>query len=89
MILAVGFYNWACDEADRKTPFWIYRREREPFGFVGLWERWTSHNLDEHVTTTIITAPASDGLKPGTFVKVVYDEHALGARHAEKIIVPS
>lgn len=26
-------------------------------------------------------------LRPGTFVKVIYDQHALGARHADKIVL--
>ncbi len=34
VILADGFYEWARDETGAKTPYWIRRRDREPFGFA-------------------------------------------------------
>jgi putative SOS response-associated peptidase YedK len=65
IILADGFYEWARDETGLKTPYWIHRRDGEPFGFAGLWERWTSRSLDEHVTScTIVTAPANAFMAP-------------------------
>ncbi len=36
-----GFYEWQkLDDGKRKQPYWIGRKDRQPFCFAGLWERW-------------------------------------------------
>jgi putative SOS response-associated peptidase YedK len=39
LIPADGYYEWQT-EGRRKQPFFIYRQDRAPFAFAGLWERW-------------------------------------------------
>lgn len=46
-IFADGYYEWHKEADESKTPVWIYRKDREPFVFAGLWETWRSRELDE------------------------------------------
>lgn len=39
LIVADGFYEWKL-EGKRKQPYFIHRRDDQPFGMAGLWERW-------------------------------------------------
>ncbi len=60
LIAADGFYEWQRLEG-RKQPYYITRRDREPFAFAGLWERW--HGDDDEMVVescTIITTPANE-----------------------------
>lgn len=61
LIPADGYYEWHVS-ADRKRPYFIYRRDREPFGFAGLAETWVGPNGEEVDTVAIVTAPASPDL---------------------------
>ncbi|MGQ0681154.1 SOS response-associated peptidase [Bradyrhizobium sp.] len=61
LIPADGYYEWHVS-ADRKRPYFIYRRDREPFGFAGLAETWVGPNGEEVDTVAIATAPASPDL---------------------------
>ena len=40
LVLADGFYEWV-EEADRKQPYYVTRRDGTPFAMAGLWSRWT------------------------------------------------
>jgi putative SOS response-associated peptidase YedK len=42
LIPADGFYEWQQPPGGRgkKQPFYIHRRDHEPFAFAGLWEKW-------------------------------------------------
>ena len=43
LIPADGFYEWqqpAGGGRGKKQPFYIHRRDGQPFAFAGLWERW-------------------------------------------------
>jgi len=63
LVVADGFYEW--EKRDRtKQPFYIVLKSREPFGFAGLWETWTSPDGEEIRTCTIITTDANKLLKP-------------------------
>jgi putative SOS response-associated peptidase YedK len=46
-----------------KQPFCIRLKTREPFGFAGLWERWTSPDGKEVLSCTIITTEVNELLK--------------------------
>ena len=61
LIPADGYYEWHVS-ADRKRPYFIYRRNRQPFGFAGLAETWVGPNGEEVDTVAIVTAPASPDL---------------------------
>jgi putative SOS response-associated peptidase YedK len=58
VLLASGFYEWKRD-VDRKRPFFIHRKDAQPFAMAGLWERWEkgAEPLD---SCTIITTEAND-----------------------------
>ena len=39
LVPADGFYEW--QKIDKgKQPFYIHRKDEEPFAFAGLWEAW-------------------------------------------------
>ncbi len=63
LIPADGFYEWQ-PAGRRKQPVYISLKTREPFGFAGLWESWTSPEGEESRSCTIITTEANELLKP-------------------------
>lgn len=62
IIPADGFYEWR-REGNLKQPVRIVLKNREPFGFAGLWEHWTPPEGEELLTCTIITTEANELLK--------------------------
>jgi putative SOS response-associated peptidase YedK len=70
LVVADGYYEWKSGP-DGKQPFWIRRKDDQPFGMAGLWESWRGtpdHLLDPPwQTCTIITAPAND------FARTIHD----------------
>ncbi len=62
LIVADGFYEWQ-KRGDVKQPVRIVLKNREPFGFAGLWEKWKSPEGDEIKTCTIITTEANELLQ--------------------------
>jgi putative SOS response-associated peptidase YedK len=63
LIPADGFFEW--QKLDRKKqPFYIRMRDRRPFAFAGLWERWEAPGSEIIETCTILTTEANDVLKP-------------------------
>lgn len=63
LVVADGFYEW--QERDRgKQPFYLALKSREPFGFTGLWDTWTSPEGEEIRSCTIITTEANELLLP-------------------------
>ncbi|MBK1667941.1 hypothetical protein CKO28_07820 [Rhodovibrio sodomensis] len=66
LVVADGFYEWKApaEEGRRKQPYRIELADRRPFGFAGLWERWTDPK-DQSVleTCTILTTQANADLK--------------------------
>ena len=63
LIPADGFFEW--QKLDRKKqPFYIRMRDRRPFAFAGLWERWEAPGSEIIETCTILTTDANDVLKP-------------------------
>ncbi len=41
LIPADGFYEWQQPAGGgKKQPFYIHRRDHQPFAFAGLWEKW-------------------------------------------------
>jgi putative SOS response-associated peptidase YedK len=62
LVLADGFYEWRT-EGKAKLPFHIHRRDRKPFAFAGLWERWDKGDKPVE-SCTIVTTDANDFMKP-------------------------
>jgi putative SOS response-associated peptidase YedK len=61
LIPADGYYEWQASDG-RKRPFFIHRRDGDPFGLAGLAETWIGPNGEEVDTVAIVTAPASADL---------------------------
>jgi putative SOS response-associated peptidase YedK len=62
LILADGFYEWQ-KRGNIKQPVRIVLKNRKPFGFAGLWERWKPTAGDELQTCVIITTESNELLK--------------------------
>jgi putative SOS response-associated peptidase YedK len=61
LIPADGYYEWHVSDG-RKQPYFIHRRDGQPFGFAALNETWIGPNGEELDTVAIITAAASSDL---------------------------
>jgi putative SOS response-associated peptidase YedK len=56
IVPASGFFEWRQVGRGPKQPYLIRRKDGQPLGFAGLWERWTDPATGEAVETcTIIT----------------------------------
>lgn len=69
LIPADGFFEWQAnagkDSKAPKQPFLIRRRDRAPFAFAGLYERWQAPNAGRVIETcTIVTTLANQCLAP-------------------------
>lgn len=65
VIPASGFYEWQKMEKGAKQPYYFYLKDKEVFGFAGLWEEWLDKTNGElFETCTIITTGANEVLKP-------------------------
>src|SRR3954463_13078876 len=60
LVRAEGWYEWS--QSERKRPYFIHPRDRQPFGFAGLAETWTGPNGEELDTVAIVTTAASADL---------------------------
>lgn len=49
-----GFYEWKPGKS-RKQPYFIHRKDGEPFAFAGLWEHWELENFKVESCTIIVT----------------------------------
>jgi putative SOS response-associated peptidase YedK len=63
LILADGFYEWRRD-GERKQPYFITMKDRRPFAFAGLWDRWAAAGGDRVESCTIITTTPNGVLAP-------------------------
>lgn len=65
IIPASGFYEWKKQSDGAKQPFYFFLRDKEVFGFAGLWESWIDQKTGERLEScTIITTEANENLKP-------------------------
>ncbi len=69
LIPADGFYEWEeLPGRSKKLPHYIYRADRAPIAFAGLWGAWRDPETKERVTTcTILTG------RPGPVVAPIHD----------------
>lgn len=65
IIPASGFYEWQKKGTGVKQPFYFYLKNKDIFGFAGLYENWTDKETGELLETfTIITTEANACLEP-------------------------
>lgn len=62
LVPADGFYEWR-REGKRKVPVWVHLKNKEPFGFAGLWDLWRQPEGAELYSFTIITTDANELLR--------------------------
>lgn len=63
LVPADGFYEWK-KQGRGKQPYYIHRKDDQPFAFAGLWESWTCPDKQPLETFTIITTEPNDLLRP-------------------------
>jgi putative SOS response-associated peptidase YedK len=64
LVAADGFYEWKRD-GKVKQPFFIHRRDEEPFAFAGLWEGWENPEDGKEVQScSLITTEANELMAP-------------------------
>jgi putative SOS response-associated peptidase YedK len=63
LIVADGFYEWQAS-GTRKQAYWIGLEDGRPFGFAGLWDRWSAPDGGSLESCVILTAGANDALRP-------------------------
>ncbi|MEA5563916.1 SOS response-associated peptidase [Anabaena sp. UHCC 0399] len=63
LVVADGFYEWQKQQGT-KQPFYFRLRDGQPFGFAGLWEKWSSPTQEEIISCTILTTAANELLQP-------------------------
>lgn len=65
IIPASGFYEWDKKSSGAKQPYYFHLKDKEVFGFAGLWEEWLDKETGEQIETcTIITTEANEVLEP-------------------------
>jgi putative SOS response-associated peptidase YedK len=63
LVPADGFFEWR-KEGKARQPLLIRRKDRAPFAFAGLWERWKDPSGSVVRSCTIITCPANALVAP-------------------------
>jgi putative SOS response-associated peptidase YedK len=63
LIPASGFYEWQ-QQGRQKQPMYIRLRDRRPFAFAGLWERWEPQDGEPVESYTIITTEPNEFMRP-------------------------
>jgi putative SOS response-associated peptidase YedK len=65
LIPADAFYEWQKIDAKTRQPFAIGMKDRSPYAFAGLWERWRDPATREPLETfTVITTDPNELLQP-------------------------
>lgn len=65
LILADGFYEWKKNDG-QKQPYRFQLKNREPFAFAGLWDRWDKED-EPIISCTLITT------RPNKLIQTVHD----------------
>ncbi len=56
LIPASGFFEWKKEEG-AKQPYYICRKDGQPFSLAGLWERWEKADIPLETCTILTTEP--------------------------------
>jgi putative SOS response-associated peptidase YedK len=60
LIPADGYYEWKTLDPKTKQPFAFLPRDKRPFAFAGLWDRWKEPTGSWLQTFTIVTTDANE-----------------------------
>lgn len=60
---ADGFYEWKAQGSGPKQPFFIRRRDRQPFAMAAVWDIWMPSGGSELDSCAIVTTEANETLK--------------------------
>ncbi len=63
LIPADGFYEWLKQDKV-KIPYYSRLKSKNPMGFAGLYNNWTSPERETICTSTIVTTDANELMKP-------------------------
>jgi putative SOS response-associated peptidase YedK len=63
LVPADGFFEWK-KEGKARQPLLVCRRDRAPFAFAGLWERWKQPDGNVLRSCTIVTCPPNELVAP-------------------------
>jgi putative SOS response-associated peptidase YedK len=61
LIPSDGYYEWR-NVGNIRQPYFVHRRDHQPFGFAGVMETWKGPNGEELDTAAIVTAAAGADL---------------------------
>lgn len=61
IVVASGFYEWTRTDAGARLPWYIFRRDRAPLAFGGVWQDWGPQEARQP-TCAIVTTAASAAL---------------------------
>jgi len=64
LVPADGFYEWQTVAAKSKQPLLFRMRDRSPFAFAGLWERWIPPKGEVLETFAIVNTAANEIMAP-------------------------
>jgi SOS response associated peptidase (SRAP) len=65
LVSADAFYEWQKIDAKTKQPFAIGMKDRSPYAFAGLWDRWRDPATKEPLETfTVITTDPNEVVEP-------------------------
>jgi putative SOS response-associated peptidase YedK len=65
LVAADGFYEWKATGGKVKQPYFISLKDKEPFGFAGLWEHWDNPEDGKTVESfSIITTEPNELMAP-------------------------
>lgn len=63
LVLASGFFEWR-HEGKNKYPHFIYRKDKQPFAFAGIYSHWKNPVTEQvHKTYSILTTEANELMK--------------------------
>ena len=63
LIIADGFFEWK-KTGSTKQPFYICRKDQQPFCLAGLWESWQNEDQTAIQTCTVLTTSANEFMAP-------------------------
>jgi len=91
LVIATGFYEWQV-QGRVKQPMWIGLKNKQPFAFAGLWERWQPPEGEAIESCTILTTDSNELLRtihnrmPVMLAPAAYDQWLdQTVQHAESL----